>query len=255
MKVPVSVVVITKNEERNIEDCLKSVLWADELIVVDDESRDKTLELAKKYTDRIFQRKMDIEGKHRNWAYAQARNNWVLSLDADEMASEGLEREIAEAISLKITPNGYDIPLRNYIGDEWIRHGGWYPARKLRLFKKDAFRYEEAGVHPRAIMEGLAGHLENDIIHKGYPDLAHFLDSLNRQTTLEAQKWVIDKRKIGLGKCLWRAIDRFLRSYLVKQGFKDGILGFMVACYASFYQLLSYAKYWELKKKDANTSH
>ncbi|MBI4335617.1 MAG: glycosyltransferase family 2 protein, partial [Candidatus Omnitrophica bacterium] len=116
MKVPLSAVVITRNEERNIADCLNSVNWADEIIVVDDFSSDKTIEIARKFTDRILQRKMDIEGVHRNWAYRQARNEWVLSLDADERVTTELAEEIRAVLAAPTKYNGFTIPRRNYIG-------------------------------------------------------------------------------------------------------------------------------------------
>ena len=247
-KAPVSVVVIAKNEEKNIGDCLESAGWADEIILVDGFSSDKTVEIARRYTDAIFQRAMDIEGVHRNWAYRKARNEWVLSLDADEMVTPELAKEITRTVTSGTEYSGFAIPLRNYIGDYWVRHGGWYPAGKLRLFRRDAFKYEEVGVHPRAILDGRWGRLTSDIIHKGYPDFGHFLDSLNRQTSEEAKKWVDDKRQMSFGLALWKAFDRFSRAFIMKKGYKDGFIGFMVAFFAALYQMLSFAKYWELRR-------
>lgn len=246
--ISLSVVVITKNEEKNIEDCLKSVYgWADEIVVVDDESSDRTVELVHQYTDKIFHRKMDNEGRHRNWAYAQAKNEWVLSLDADEMVSLELREEISRVLQNGSVLQAYSIPLRNYIGDYWVRYSGWYPAGKLRLFQKSRFRYEEVEVHPRAFLDGKTGHLTRDIIHKGYPDFEHFLSSVNRQTTLEARKWIQTNRRMSLGKALWRTIDRFFRRFFGKKGYKDGFVGFMIAIFDSFYQIMSYAKYRQMK--------
>ena len=249
-KVPVTVTVITKNEEKNIDECLSSVHgWADEIIVVDDESSDKTLERARRYTDRVFARKMDNEGIHRNWAHAQARNTWVMILDADEQATEELKREITGALTG--TPHScFSIPVKTYIGKTWIQHSGWYPASKIRLFRNEHFKYEEVGVHPRAILAPgkTEGHLTKDIIHKGYPDIEHFLASVNRQTTLEAQKWIATNRKMPLGTALWRMIDRFPRRYIRKKGYKDGMYGFLIAYFDSFYQLMSYLKYLEMKR-------
>lgn len=247
-KLPLSVVVLTKNEEKNIEDCLKSVYgWADEIVVVDDESTDKTAEVAKQFTNRILHRKMENEGIHRNWAYAKAQNEWVLSLDADETVCDELREEISSVL-----PNtkfhAFDIPLRNFIGTYWVKHGGWYPANKLRLFMKSRFKYEEVEVHPKVFLDGDTGHLTKDIIHKGYPDFEHFLASLNRQTTLEARKWIETQRPMSLGRAIWRTIDRFPRSFIGKKGYKDGFIGFMIAFFASLYQIMSYAKYWELKR-------
>ena len=248
-----SVVVLTKNEEENIGACLESVTgWASEIVVVDDESTDKTVDIADRYTDKIITRKMDIEGRHRNFAYAQARNLWVLSLDADEIVSEELKQEISAVLKHHTDYAAFSIPLRNYIGTYWVRYGGWYPAGKVRLFRTDKFKYEEVKVHPRVFIDGECGHLTKDIIHKGYPDLAHFLDSLNRQTTWEAEKWLLQKRPMRLGRFLYRTLDRFIRTYIVKKGYKDGFIGFVVAFYAGLYQFMSYLKYRELTMNDKN---
>ncbi len=250
-----SVVVLTKNEEENIGACLESVAgWTNEIVVIDDESTDKTVDIVDRYTDKIINRKMDIEGKHRNFAYAQAKNLWVLSLDADEIVSEELKDEINAILKGHTDYVAFSIPLRNYIGSHWVRYGGWYPAGKVRLFRKDKFKYEEVKVHPRVFIDGECGHLTKDIIHKGYPDLAHFLDSLNRQTTWEAEKWFLQNRPMRFGRFLYRTIDRFIRTYIVKKGYKDGFIGFVVAFYAGLYQFMSYLKYRELllKMKDKN---
>ena len=244
-----SLVVITKNEEDNIEKCLGSAHgWADEILIVDDESTDQTVALAKKYADKILHRRMDNEGRHRNWAYAQAKHEWVLSLDADEYVTEELKEEISQAIKDEKF-HAYSIPLRNFIGSYWVQYSGWYPAGKLRLFMKSRFKYEEVEVHPKVFLEGETGHLTKDIVHKGYPDFEHFLGSLNRQTTLEARKWIQTGRHMSLGRAIWRTVDRFPRSYLRKRGYKDGFIGFMIAFFASLYQIMSYAKYWQMKRE------
>ena len=246
---PLSIVTIAYNEEKNIENCLRSTQgWADEHIVVDDFSSDRTLEIARKYTDRIFQRRMDVEGRHRNWAYKNARNEWVLSLDADEIVTEELKKEISEVIMSELGFDAYSIPLKTYIGDYWVRYGGWYPAAKVRLFKKSGFRYEEVGVHPRIVLHGRCGHLSKDIIHKGYSDFSELFYGLNRQTSLESEKWFNERRKITIFGMLRKSLDRFFRTYVRKKGYKDGIVGFVVAVNSALYQVFSYAKYWEKLK-------
>lgn len=247
-KVPISIVVITKNEEDNIDQCLGSVHgWADEIVVVDDESTDRTIQMAQKYTDKVFSRKMDIEGTHRNWAYAQARNEWVFSLDADEYLTEELKSEIGMTIP-DTEFHAFSMPLRTYIGDYWVRHSGWYPASKIRMFMKSRLKYEEVEVHPRPVLNGIEGRLKGDIVHMGYPDFSHFLASLNRQTTLEAKKWINTGRPMSIGKAIWRTIDRFPRIFFRKKGYKDGFIGFIISYFASLYQVISYAKYWEMKR-------
>ena len=249
VKIPVSSVIITKNEEKNIKNCIESVSGrVDEIIIVDDDSSDNTIEIARRYTDRVFQRKMDIEGKHRNWAYAQARNDWVLSLDADERVSDELKQEINQVLNNQSRFMGFSIPRRNLLGNYWLRWGGQYPAAQLKLFRRDKFRWEEVQVHPRAFLDGECGHLKGDIIHYSWRDIGHFFDKVNSQSTLEARKWIFTDRRMSLPHALWRAVDRFFRKFLRKKGYKDGFYGFIAAFSDSVYQILSYAKYREMNK-------
>jgi glycosyltransferase involved in cell wall biosynthesis len=248
-KIRLTVVVLTKNEEKRIAQTLDSVRWADEIIVVDDESTDRTREIVGKYTDRIFVRKMEVEGTHRNWAYAQAKHTWVLSIDADEVVTEDLRKEITTLLSGDPRENGFTVPRRNYIGQYWVKHGGWYPSPQLKLFRKDKFRYEEVAVHPRAFMDPPCGHLKSDLIHYSYRDIEDFLGKLNNQTSREALKWFRQKKPMRLRRFLWRTIDRFMRSYVGKKAYRDGFWGFVVAFFAGLYQFVSYLKYRELVRK------
>ena len=248
---PLSIVVLTKNEEPRIARCLESAVWADEIIVIDDESTDRTVEVASKFTEKIFIRKMDVEGRHRNWAYAKAKNRWVLSLDADEIITPGLKEEIIKCLSADPPENGFTIPRRNFIGDYWVKHGGWYPSPQLKLFKKDKFRYEEVGVHPRAFMDDPCGHLTQDLIHFSYRDLEDFLSKLNNQTTREARKWFDSHKPMRLGRFLYRSFDRFMRAYIFRRGYRDGFIGFAAAYFAGLYQFISYLKYRELARRQA----
>jgi glycosyltransferase involved in cell wall biosynthesis len=243
---PLSVVVLTRNEEKRIARCLDSVKWADEIIVVDDESIDRTVEVSRRYTDRIFERKMDIEGRHRNWAYGQAKNQWILSLDSDEEVTPELKQEIIKVLSSNPGENGFTIPRRNYIGSYWVKYGGWYPSPQLKLFRKDKFRYEEVSVHPRAFMDDPCGHLKGDIIHYSYRNIEDFLGKLNNQTTREAEKWLNQNKPMRLGRFIWRSVDRFMRTFIGRKGYRDGSIGFVVAFFAGLYQFISYLKYREL---------
>lgn len=257
-KTSLSVVILTKNEEERITDCIKSIYdWADEVLIVDDESEDRTPEIAKELGVRVLERKMDIEGCHRNWAYSQAKNDWILSLDADERSTEELKDEIAQVIS-NPDCDSYTIPRRNYIGDRWLRWGGLYPSAQVKLFRKDKFRWKEEDVHPEPSVKLSCRQLKNDIIHYSYRNWQDYLNKLNNQTTLEAKKWLNlykeDHKKVShkmnLIHALWRTLDRFVRVYIIKRGFMDGFYGFMVAYFSSIYQLISYAKYKEMIKEN-----
>lgn len=249
-KIPISIVIIAKNEQVNLPDCLESVKWAAEIVIVDGFSTDRTVEIARNYTNKIFQREMDIEGRHRNFAYSLATQEWILSLDADERVSPELAREIKEVVQ-KNDPAfaGYAIPVKTFIGKRWIQYAGYYPARKLRMHRKGKFRYEESSVHPRAFLDGREQPLKHDILHYGFRDIGHFFEKLNGQTTLEAQKWHSEGRKIQTPKLIFKSVDRFFRNYVRKKGFKDGFFGFFLSFAHGFYQLLTYAKFLELKNQ------
>lgn len=249
MKTPVSVVIIAKNEEKRLEECLKSAAWAEEIVVLDDMSTDRTVEIARRYTDKIFQRAMDIEGRHRNHAYSLATQPWVLSLDADERVTPELAKEIHAETAKTGNPHVvYAIPIKTFIGDEWIEGAGYYPASKARLFRKGQFRYEEARVHPRVIYEGSCGQMKGDILHYSSATLDQWIGKFNRETTLEADKWVKDGRKVSLAKTLRKTVDRFLKNYFLKKGWKTGFMGFLMSVFHGLYQLLTYAKYREMKR-------
>ena len=247
--IPVSVVILARNEETRITDCLESVRWADELLVIDDGSTDRTTEIAQAMGARVLSRRMDVEGRHRNWAHAQAKRPWVLSLDADERVTPELSQEIRQLLAGEPACDIYAIPRRNYIGTRWIRHSGWYPSHQVKLFKPAFFQWEETTVHPRAISGSSKpwGHLTHDIIHFSYRDITDFITKQNRHTTHEADKWVQDGRSMPPVKGMWRTMDRFVRTWRMKEGYKDGFIGYFIAVMAGFYQFLSYAKYWHLK--------
>ena len=249
-KAPVSVVIIAKNEEKRLEACLKSAEWAAEIVVLDDMSADKTVEIAKRFTDKIFQRAMDIEGRHRNYAYGKATQNWVLSLDADERVTPELAKEIFQVTTDKTqTHICYAIPIKTFIADEWIQGAGYYPAHKTRLFKRGEVKYEEARVHPRIIYKGTCGLLKGDILHYSCESLEQWISKFNRETTLEADKWLTDGRKVKLGSIIRKTFDRFFKNYFLKEGLKHGFMGFLMSVFHGLYQLFSYAKYREMKRK------
>ncbi len=248
-RIPLSVVILTKNEAGRIADCIASVRWADEVLVVDDESTDETVRIAESLGARVLKRKMDLEGRHRNWAYAQSAHEWVLSLDADERLTPELAAELQRLLSAPPACDTYAIPRRNYVGTRWLRYGGWYPSAQLKLFKKSVFRWEETTVHPRAFCDGPSATLQHDLIHYSYRDRADFGKKLDRQTTLEAEKWVRDGRRVTWTTALWRTVDRFLRSYVLKHGYRDGSLGFFAAWMAGKYQWVSFHKYRAAKRK------
>ena len=252
-KLPVTAVVLVKDEEANIEDCLRSINWVNEIIVLDDESTDSTPEMCRKHTSTVIRRKMENEGEQRNFGYNLAKNKWVLSIDADERVSPVLLAQVKDFFSKPDQMQKYtalSIPVKTFIGSHWIKYGGWYPGNKIRLFKKGCFHYEEKGVHPRGFFTGDAYYVTGDLIHYGYNNFAHFFASMNRQTTLEAEKMLQSGKKFSYFTILRKMIDRFIKAYFIKGGINGGFLGFVTSMFNSYYQFQSYLKYWELLKKD-----
>ena len=251
-KIPLSVAIMAKNEEKNITDCLRTVDWADEIVFLDGYSVDKTEELAKRFAAKIHKRNMDIEGKHRNHLYSLCSNEWVLSLDADERVTPELRDEIiAKLEEERKNPvhSAYSIPIRTYVGNLWARYAGWYPASKVRLFRKGRFRYDEMEVHPRIFLDGSSGFLKNDIIHYAYDNIGDLFRNVNEQTTLEAKKWFREGKKFSYFTMFRTTLDRFIRRYFFKGGIKGGFLGFVLSVADSMYQFESYSKLWELYNK------
>jgi (heptosyl)LPS beta-1,4-glucosyltransferase len=255
MSVPLSVVIIAKNEQTRIKDCLETVHgWADEIVVMDDESTDDTRAIALKYTDKVFLRHMDIEGKQRNFGASQAKHDWVLLLDCDERLTDELKAEIAVALKEgdpKIA--AYWAPQINYLGDVQLNHGGW-SSPHIRLYNKNHVKWSEADfdvIHPGLkTAEGYRGAtLKHKTIHYSFRNVENFIAKINRYSTLEAIKWHLDGRKMSFGKAMWRTVDRFWRRFISKKGYKDGYYGFLAAFLSGFNELAVYSKYREIREK------
>lgn len=256
-KAKLSVVVIAKNEEKRLEECLKSAAFAAEIIVLDDMSTDRTVEIAKSFGAKVFQRAMDIEGRHRNYAYSLATQPWVFSLDADERITPELAAELTAIAAKPVEqePNVcFCMPVKTFIGTDWIKGGGYYPAPKTRFFKKGQFSYEEARVHPKMFYTGTCGSLKGDILHYSSPSWENWLSKFNRETTLEAEKWIRDKRPMGPWRVFRKACSRFLKYYFQKDGFKNGYTGFFLTIMHMNYQYITYAKYRELKRAQESSN-
>ncbi len=255
MSLPISIIIIAKNEERRIKECLESVYgWANEIIVVDDASADKTSDIASGYTKKIFQRVMDLEGKQRNFGVFHASNEWVMMLDCDERPTPELKKEIENLfVNIPDKTVAFWIPQICYVGDVHIKYGGWSNPH-LRLYNKNYVRWNEGEydvVHPGIKVDsGYKGaNLKESLIHYNYRNIEDIFGKVNRMSTLEALKWHLDKRKMSQGKAIWRTVDRFFRRYIGKKGYKDGYLGFVLSVSSALYELEAYSKYVEIKEK------
>jgi len=244
----ISAVVITYNEENNISRCLESLSWADEIVVVDSFSQDRTKEIASSFTDKIFDLEWQGFGKQKEFARTKASYDWVLSIDADEVVSEKLREEIKGIINKNDSLDDYYIPrLSNFLG-RWIKHSSWYPDYVLRLFKKDKAKFDESLVHEKLILEGRGGVLKNEILHYTDPDISHYLLKMNKYTSLSAEMLSSEGKNATLFDLLFRPMAIFFKMYLFKSGFLDGWQGFVLACFSSFHVFVKYAKLWHLRE-------
>lgn len=248
----ISVNIICKDEEKNIEDCLKSVEWADEIIVVDGESSDRTVEIAQKYTNKVFVRKWDGFMNQRLFALEKTTNDWILVLDADERCSDELKDNLLSTIkSNSITNKGFKLSRKNYILNKWIKHGGWYPGYQMRFFRKDSVKISERLVHEGYEVSGETGIIKGDIIHYTVQSLSDFAARINKYSTLQAEE-KSKKVKAGFWLIAIQPIKSFVVQYIFKRGFLDGIHGLMAYYFDSITRMLTYMKIWELQNKQKN---
>jgi len=229
-----STILIIKNEEDKIEACLKSINWTDEIIIIDDESSDNTVSLAKKYTKNIYVRKLDNFASQKNYGISKAHFLWILNIDADEIITPGLKNEIKNIFKNQNLKDGYFIPFKNYLGKKWLKHGGLYPDYHLRLFKKDKARFEKS-VHEEINLKNV-GYLKNTIIHSTYDDYKDFWKKVKKYSRIEARLYTNKPSFLSY----FKPIKFFLGIYLKKQGFRDGFAGFINALFLSLYDLRVY---------------
>jgi glycosyltransferase involved in cell wall biosynthesis len=248
----ISAVIITRNEESNIRDCLASVSWAREIVVVDAESTDRTREIALEFTTLVHEKKWEGYAEAKAFAISRANSEWVLSLDADERVSEQLRNEI-QALSEGGEYQGYLVPIRPLFLGRWIRHCGWYPGYKLRLFKK-----ARAGMTPRRLHEGIrvegaTRKLESPLLHLAYPTVHSYFRKFTAYTDLAAQELHDEGRRARLPDLVLRPLFSFVKMYLFKRGFLDGLEGFILCVFSSFYVFVKYVKLREMGRKTGKT--
>lgn len=245
----ISCIIIARNEAENIRRCLRSVTWVNEIVVVDTGSTDDTRAIAAGFTNRIFDLKWQGFGPAKEFARGQATGDWVLSVDADEVVSDRLQDEIKRTISSKNSADGYFIPRRSNFLGRWIRHGGWYPDLVLRLFKRNKGTFTKLPVHEEVNVRGKTGRLKNDLLHFTDPDFDHYLRKLNQYTSLDA----LQLRKAGRNSTLLDIISRpamiFLKMYILKGGFLDGMHGLVLAGASAFHVFSKYVKLWHLNRR------
>ncbi|CUS98958.1 glycosyltransferase family 2 protein [Candidatus Kryptonium thompsonii] len=241
-----SVVIIAGNEEGKIADCLESVSWADEIVVVDSESKDRTVEIAKRYTDKVFIKKWEGYAPQKQFAIEKATCDWILSLDADERVSPELRKEIESILESETEYDGFYVPRRNFFLDKWIKSCGWYPDYQLRLFKNGKARVTPKKVHEGFIVDGKVGYLKGDLIHLTHVDLFDTFEKINHYSSLSAEERV-SKRVVKWYHILFAPFLAFLSHFILKRGFSDGVYGLMVSLNHAMTKLQTYMKIWEIQ--------
>lgn len=248
-----SVAIITKNEEANLPRTLESVRWANEIVVVDSGSTDGTVEIAWNFGAKLIQEEWHGFGKQKNLAIEQCTSEWVLSLDADEEVSEALAQEITQLLEETQEVDAYFVPRRNLFLGRWIRHGGYYPDPKLRLFRRGAAWFEERAVHETLRYSGPTRTLHGGLIHHAYPALESYLEHMNRYSSLGAEQAAAKKKtSASWPSFLWNVLlnpaATFLYNYILRLGFLDGREGLLLHLYHSAYVSWKYAKAWQAAK-------
>lgn len=247
-KTKLSVAIITLNEEANIRSTLESIAWADEIVVVDSGSTDRTIAICREYTDKVVHQDWLGFARQKNLAIERASGDWVLSLDADEPVEPALAEEIRGLIAAPEALDGYRIPRKTFFLGKQVRYGGWYPDRNLRLFRKGAGRFEERAVHEAIRVQGAVGNTRHAILHYAYPDLASYMSSINKYSSLAVA--VMAEKGIGRFKAGWvnillRPVGTFVIKYVMRLGFLDGKHGLILNLFHSYYVFAKYAKAWE----------
>jgi glycosyltransferase involved in cell wall biosynthesis len=243
-----SVTVITRNEEAQIGECMESVRWADEIVIVDTGSTDRTLEICSKYTSHVYSRPWEGYAPAKNAAIELATGDWILSLDADESASDGLHAEIAtmQHQPMATLAEGYAVPRRNYLWGRWLRYGGLYPDYQIRLFKRGKGHFTARRVHESVAIDGRIESLQHPIAHYSYQGISDVIRRLDGYTELAALDLRDQGQPFRLTPLVMHPLGRFLRNYVLKQGFRDGIPGLIMAVSYAYSVFAREAKLWEL---------
>jgi glycosyltransferase involved in cell wall biosynthesis len=251
MPFTLSVAIITKNEEANLACTLASVRWADEIVIVDCGSTDGTAEIARQFGAKFFVEEWKGFGAQKNSAIAKCSSDWVLALDADEEVSPELASAIRALLQGQPAYEAYFLPRRNFFLGRWIRHGGYYPDPKLRLFRRGTAQFETRAVHETIRRNGPVGHLPGDLIHHAYPTLDAYIEHMNSYSSLGATQAVArGKTSRSIFAFFWNVwivpIATFKYNYVLRLGFLDGREGFLLHLYHSVYVSWKYAKAWEM---------
>ena len=248
-KISLSVAIITLNEEDRLPECLESVKQADDIVVVDSGSTDDTVLIAEKFGARIFSENWRGFGPQKQFAIEQCRNEWVLLLDADERIPPETEAEIREILDGSPKFDAYSLPRKNYFSGRWIRHGGWWPDRTTRLFRKDAAHMPSKTVHEALEVNGVTGEMKNPIVHYTNRNLHQIIEKMNHYTSAGAEELFQKGQRASLGKAVMRSSWAFFYNYFFRLGFLDRSEGFVIAVCDAVNKFYKYAKLREMQDR------
>ncbi len=245
---PLSVVIISKNEEKNIARCLASVSWADEIILIDSQSQDATVSIAQEYGAKVYSPEWKGYGAAKKEGVRRAAGDWILSIDADEEISPELRDEIKSILRDDVHCGGYYLKRKTLFLGRWIKHCGWYPDYVLRLFRKSKGDFDGAFVHEKVVVDGEIGYLQNELLHYSYPTLEEYFRKFDWYTTLGARETVRKGITAGWFDIVVKPPLSFVSRYILRQGFRDGLEGFLVSVLSSIAVMVKYAKAREMHK-------
>lgn len=240
--IPITATIVTLNEEKNIGRAIESLRCCDEVIVVDSGSTDRTVPMAEKRGARVIVREWPGYAQQKNFAASQASHDWIFSIDADEALSEELEAELMALKQTCFDADGYSMPrLAQYLG-KWIRHSGWYPDRKVRLYDRRRAKWTGEYVHESVYVDGRVAELQSNLLHFTCDSLSAHMKSLDRYTTLAAREIAETGRDRPAARLLLDPVWTGFRTFVLQRGFLDGYEGFTIAYMAALYTFLKYAK-------------
>ncbi len=248
-----SVTVITRDEAANLAAALDSVAWADEIVVVDAESTDATVAIARRYTSRVEVRPWPGYVAQKNHAAALAAHDWILSIDADERVSPELARDIRALMEHDPPVPGYRVPRVTFHLGRWIRTTDWYPDYQLRLYDRRRGRWTGTHVHESVRVDGPAVDLTSELQHLAYRSVAHHLQTMDRYSTLAAAEMRERGRATGWADLALHPPAAFVRNYILRGGFRDGLPGLIISLMNAAYVVLKFAKLWELCSHSTST--
>lgn len=249
----ISICIICFNEEENIRRCLESSKWAEEIVVVDSMSQDRTVEIAREYTDKVYQREWPGYIDQKNFALSKAKNDWILSVDADEEISQSLQYEIKREIEKQDAKDGYRIPRRSFYQGRWIKHSGFYPDRQLRLFRRNKGYWVGKRVHERVHINGEVGLLKKDLLHYPYKGtISGQVQTVDKFSSLLAENRFQEGERYSLFLLLLRPPIKFIEVYFFRLGLLDGLAGFIIALTSAYAMFVRYVKLRELCNRVGN---